>query len=725
VLTGQSHYTTFDGRNFDFTGQCEYVLVQQAQGTHSDHPFSVWVENKLCDNKQNGICSKAVTLQVGKETFAKVFRFLPREVYLNDVSIKVPYKQDGIVIRYVSSTTIQVSTTFGVSLLITQSNIEVQISSKLREQVTGMCGNFNGNTDDDYLTVEGDNIKDVVKFVESWKTSAECQSKSTIASSCSQNTKSFQFAKEQCAILSSEVFSRCYSLVDPALYISMCEQDMCACSSRTDGTTNCQCAVLAAYARECAIAGEVLDNWRANGKCAVSCTGGQVYQECAKASGQTCGQVQPDVEADECFAGCNCPAGQAIDEETQKCVPVADCKCAFKGNYYKNGATREDQCNTCTCESGFWKCTQHDCMAHQMCPADKVWNHCADCQPTCANMHLACPASRCRSAGCTCIPGMVLNTVTGKCVKPAECPCSFQGRTLTEGTIVPLECNTCKCTSGRMVCTNATCGATCSAFGDRHYVTFDGKSFEFKGACSYVLAEDGCNDKEKQTFKITAENVPCGAEGMVCTKSVVFQILNTVFHLVRGTAPIVKHVEASQKAVYEIVDAGAYTIIKTKHGINIQWDRSMRVYITLEPRYRNQVCGMCGNFDSRADNDFRARTGQIETNAVSFANTWRTKESCPWATPIESPCKMNPEREYWAKGACSVLMGSIFSECHSAVDYRSYVDKCVVDSCSCSRGADCESLCTALAAYAHPVTPKASTCAGEHQKLAQWLARTV
>ena len=42
----------------------------------------------------------------------------------------------------------------------------------------------------------------------------------------------------------------------------------------------------------------------------------------------------------------------------------------------------------------------------------------------------------------------------------------------------------------------------------------------------YVLAEDYCGDGEG-TFLITAENVPCGAEAVSCTKSVKFTIHDT------------------------------------------------------------------------------------------------------------------------------------------------------------------------------------------------------
>jgi hypothetical protein len=126
---------------------------------------------------------------------------------------------------------------------------------------------------------------------------------------------------------------------------------------------------------------------------------------------------------------------------------------------------------------------------------------------------------------------------------------------------------------GAWTCTDFPCSGECSAYGDPHYITFDGNAYEFQGTCDYVLAEDDCGSN-KGTFRVTAENVPCGAEGLACTKSIKIYVNKKVIHLIRGSDVQVTTSQstalAGPKVDVKIIPSGLYIDVLTDIGMFAQ-----------------------------------------------------------------------------------------------------------------------------------------------------------
>uniref|UniRef100_A0A8C6SJG9 VWFD domain-containing protein n=1 Tax=Neogobius melanostomus TaxID=47308 RepID=A0A8C6SJG9_9GOBI len=113
-----------------------------------------------------------------------------------------------------------------------------------------------------------------------------------------------------------------------------------------------------------------------------------------------------------------------------------------------------------------------------------------------------------------------------------------------------------------------------------------------------------------------------------------------------------------------------------------------------------QVCGLCGDFDGDARNDFTTQ-GNLEVgSAIEFGNSWKVDSNCPNVEENVDPCVAAPNRHPWAKLMCSIITGETFKACHHKVPPNVYYENCVRDSCACDSGGDCECYCSAVAAYA-------------------------
>ncbi|PAA50248.1 hypothetical protein BOX15_Mlig026350g2, partial [Macrostomum lignano] len=709
TVSGDPTYRTFDGRHFSFEGHCEYIMMmpQRSAAESLEYPVAVYVENKYCDSVTDVLCAKLVTLQMGSGEKQHTIRLesLSR-VKVDSAYVSLPVKVHDITIRLVSTSMLRVETNKGFDLLWNgRTRIQIRLSKAFRNKVTGLCGNFNNDMKDDTISPTGIDVKDIRQFAKSWKTNPTCDAKTRFVynGACATSKEFDSYATSVCNKLYTEsVFKACHSRVDPKWALEQCKHDVCSCGSRRKGVmSQCECTAFASYARSCALDGKVL-NWRSSSLCPVKCPPTMEYQECGSNCGKTCKRVEASPCIEECVEGCQCPSGQALDEEKGTCVPRNQCKCVYNGVSYTNGQVRKDKCNNCTCTDGNWECTNLTCTDSNTCPAGMVWSECSDCQRSCENINIECPKSSCKSGGCVCPKGQVLHQ--GKCVDKGNCPCAMAGKVYAENSVVPrgsTRCyNYCMCRKGSWQCTNNKCPSTCRVWGDPHYETFDGRYYDFMGTCSYVLAEDYCGGTAG-TFRITGENIKCGAEGMSCTKSVKITYRDVVVHLVRGTDPIISRnlywPVTLPKAKYEIYPAGFYLFFRTEDGIEVQWDMKMKVSVTLQPNWMEKVCGLCGNFNNKRDDDLRARTGEVVEDKVAFADSWKVRNTCPKPPPTPiAPC--SSERKRWAEKKCAILRSSEFTSCHSKVEVNEFYDKCVMDTCACKLD-DCLCYCTAVSQY--------------------------
>ncbi|XP_066271768.1 von Willebrand factor-like [Branchiostoma lanceolatum] len=689
-VTGQNHFQSFDGVRFDLLGTYEASFILATNIRRDDDPFRITYSIHNCLSEH---CKRSLTIEVG----GKTLKMLPDHELMIDGEevITLPYRSHEFFIESVSTIYQRVTTSNGLNLFWDGNHrLYVLASPELMGRTYGMCGNYNNKQKDDFLTRDGDVEITATNFAAKWIVSGSGpKSDEGTHHPCEIYSQRRSTALKSCKVIREDPFTQCHDLVNFKAYYDNCLYDCCA-SDATEGLTN-MCDAIADYAFACAKAGVNVD-WRsAVPGCEMTCNGDKVYSHEAPSCQVSCGSLNAAC-TQQTVEGCVCPLGTVQDYDGH-CVIPEQCSCIHEGKDYEAGETIRQDCNICECHKGSWVCTENECPQEEECPTNMEWSHCVtECPRTCENMHLrqTCITRKC-VAGCQCNNETVWD---GKsCIVPESCPCQHGGRSYQEGQTMKIDCNTCRCQGRKWTCETNECPGVCSSYGDPHYKTFDGKEYDYQGECEYVLVRS--KDSNGHQFSITTENIPCGTSGVTCTKSV------TVSHgsgkqvrritLVRG-----KPIVADRGSGFYVRTAGMFLFLATEFGLSVQWDKGTRVYVKLDPMHKNQVEGLCGNYNEDQNDDFTMPNGIATQDDNDFGDSWRRHDYCPKAKEVKDTCSLHPHRKAWAQRQCAIIKSDLFKACHALIPYQAYLDRCVFDACGCDSGGDCECLCTAVAAYA-------------------------
>uniref|UniRef100_A0A669QC89 Mucin 2, oligomeric mucus/gel-forming n=1 Tax=Phasianus colchicus TaxID=9054 RepID=A0A669QC89_PHACC len=703
-LEGGSHITTFDGKKYTFHGDCYYVLAKSAvNNTHA-----LLAELAPCGSTDGQTCLKTVVLLVDNKKNVVVFRS-DGSVSLNEMTVNVPHVSASFSVFKPSSYYLIVHTSFGLQLQIQLSPV-MQLfvtADQSVQDLQGLCGNFNGMEGDDFKTTSGLVEATGSAFANTWKAQSTCADQvEKLEDPCSLSIESANYAEHWCSLLknSEGPFARCHSVIDPAEYYKRCKYDTCLCKDSEE----CLCAALSSYSRACAFKGIVLGGWRQS-VCSdevSACPGNQVFLYNLTMCQQTCRSIADGEKyCLQDFApvdGCGCPDNTYLDNQ-DTCVPISKCPCYYKGSYLEPGdyVTKDGErwyvllpLPVCWDKSHFKLLF-------------KYWTSQTPVQLRCGTSPTDLYQGECVS-GCVCPEGL-FDDGRGGCVVEEDCPCIHNSDWYNHGQSITVDCNTCTCQKGVWSCTENVCYGTCLIYGSGHYITFDGKFYDFDGSCEYVATQDYCGDKNSGgSFSIITENVPCGTTGVTCSKAIKMFIGKTELKLENKDYKEIQR-DVGDDVYYQNKTVGLYLVIEASNGVMLIWDKKTTVFIKLTPDYKGKVCGLCGNFDDKSNNDFTSRSGLQLTSALEFGNSWKQSSVCPDVTEEIKPCDLKPHRKPWAEKECSLILSEIFKICHSKVNPSPFYDACVHDACSCDSGGDCDCFCSAVAAYAQECT-KAQAC---------------
>ncbi|XP_016322212.1 mucin-2-like [Sinocyclocheilus anshuiensis] len=697
-VVGGSHITTYDGKTFTFSGNCDYILTKHS----NDSDIAVVGNLANCDPARADTCLNSVTLVIPGTTISFSSG---GSVAVNGIgSYMLPFTTGPVsIFQPTSSFIIAEMKSLRLEIqLAPVMQLYIVASTEEKGKMSGLCGNYNDIQSDDFKTTSGIIEGTPTSFVNFWKQNCP-DLEITFDNPCSLNIETEQLAKDWCSRLTNPngSFAACHSDICPEMYYQWCVYDTCKCAD----IRKCMCAAVSNYAHACAARGVILQGWMDSDPCDMisKCSGNMKYSYGVTSCCSTCRSLsEQDNTCQGSFTpvdGCTCSEGTYLNEGG-RCVHADQCPCYYGNQVIEPSAVFHKDGAKCTCNLGKLHCSsQKDCVAPMT--FFKCSNHGekgTECQRTCEKQDPNnCVSMGCTS-GCMCRDDLLADG-KGGCVKMEKCPCTHNGVTYSPGEQVQQDCNTCTCTNGMWTCTEKACYGTCTIYGEGHFRTFDGRRYSFHGDCEHTIAHDYCDMNPSPSFRLVTENIPCATTSSICSKSI--NLFFGKYEMILSEEEDVKVVESNGTEYrYKITSAGIYVVIEVKGLLNLIWDKKTSVMIQLNHKLKSKVCGLCGNFDGNANNDFMKHNGEVVTDPEDFGNSWKVNPNCPDVTNVMHPCDANPHRRAWAIKQCIIITTPVFTDCHSLVDSGPYYDACVRDTCACDSGGDCDCLCTAVAAYA-------------------------
>ncbi|XP_063931297.1 BMP-binding endothelial regulator protein [Zophobas morio] len=268
MVFGDPHYKTFDGKIYTFQGLGKYMLISECKS----QSFSIRVANDFPNKiSKTYAITKRVAVRYGD---IRLNLQQKGRIKLNRKKIMLPYKKDGKLRIEKKNGNVEVFLQNGVKIFWSgKSFLEVTVPATYKNKLCGLCGNFNGNVQDDLKTKRGHLVRDseILSFGGSW-----CAGSKATCAASSRNTKQLarttfcsnyrpeKNQKNRCKFLGNpELVGECGSKLNYFKYYRTCKMDMCKCPNG-----KCYCDSLMAYARECEKLGVKLpEDWKVKSLC--------------------------------------------------------------------------------------------------------------------------------------------------------------------------------------------------------------------------------------------------------------------------------------------------------------------------------------------------------------------------------------------------------------------------------------------------------------------------
>ncbi|TNM84474.1 hypothetical protein fugu_008652, partial [Takifugu bimaculatus] len=293
VGSGGGVFRTFDGASLRFPASCSFVLSTNC--------------HKLPDLSFQLIANFDKWSTPNLTTISHVYLYINEEnILISGNTVKV--NGTPVSVPFLTGQMTRLSTSEGFIIIDTAQDIQVRynhfstlsiaMGQRLQNKVCGLCGNFNGDPSDDYITSRGKPAVSALELAQSWKTNGmqnSCDETQyvALAQSCDNTAVVALQAEDACQKLTQlkGFFQPCHGLLDPQPFYQSCYLDGCYNHQKAQ-----VCGSLAAYAEACRSMGTLTTKWITQENCSE-----WIYDPCA---GEVCTNFTCEQENGGDLCGC-------------------------------------------------------------------------------------------------------------------------------------------------------------------------------------------------------------------------------------------------------------------------------------------------------------------------------------------------------------------------------------------------------------------------------------
>ncbi|XP_076013062.1 zonadhesin, like [Genypterus blacodes] len=632
VVSGDPHYNTFDKKFYSFMGTCTYTLARSCRNTTGPW-FSVEAKNE-----ERGVSG----LSYLKKLYVTIDRITitlmkGRKTLVNGLRVALPHLPSPLVSLSLAGQYVTLQTTFGLRVRWDGNHYaQITVPSSYSDQMCGLCGDYDGNPNNDFTKPDGTTTGNANDFSNSWQTEEDedesCTPGTKPDPECDPKVEAEVMKPDKCGKITDATgpFRECVAVVDPTPFFQSCVYDMC----RLNGQQEALCGQLQAYTAACHNAGAKVHQWRTPEFCPLLCPANSSYYVCANSCPETClGVVGSPGCADVCVEGCECDSGFILSDN--KCVPLKDCGCVDTSGHYH--------------------------------PVGDDW-YVKGCEQK-----------------CVCQGGGLIQCHNSSC-NPITESCQLQG--------------------GDYGCHPLGTGI-CSVSGDPHYMTFDKRTHNYMGSCSYILTQP-CNlTSDLPYFSVHTQNEHRGSNKKVSyVRAVVVTVGDTTIIMGKG-----RTVQVNGSAILPPISllngirvymSGKFVALETNFGLQVRFDGTHHADVRLPNSYQGQLCGMCGNFNGNPKDDNRKPDHATAATTNELGESWKVPDPRPDCNHGggSEDCDKDVEEEAKKPTSCGMITdpNGLFKPCHAVVNPDPYFDNCKYDLCA--TGGQTVALCQAIESYA-------------------------